>query len=85
VHVKVTTVRGDKRTYRYLNLVESFREDGKVRHKVVARLGEAEEMTRSGELARLVDALAAHLREERAAVLSAEAAPSIGAVAAARA
>jgi transposase len=85
VHVKVTTVRGDKRTYRYLNLVESFREGGQVRHRVVARLGEADEMTRSGELARLVDGLGAHLGEERAAALSAKAAPSIGAMAAAHA
>ena len=78
MHVKVTTVRGDKRTYRYLNLVESFREGGKVRHKVVARLGEADEMARSGELARLIDALGAHLEGGRAQELSAEAAPSIG-------
>jgi len=82
VHVKVTTVRGDKRTYRYLNLVESFREGGKVRHKVVARLGEADEMAQSGELARLIDALGAHLEGGRAQELSAEAAPSIGDVAA---
>ena len=78
MHVKVTTVRGDKRTYRYLNLVESFRESGTVRHKVVARLGEAGEMSRSGELARLVDALGAHLEGGRAKELSAETAPSIG-------
>lgn len=82
MHVKVNTVRGDKRTYRYLTLVESFREGGRVRHRVVARLGEADEMKRSGELARLVDALGQHLGDERGAVLSAEAAPSIGAVAA---
>jgi transposase len=85
VHVKVTTVRGDKRTYRYLSLVESYRENGKIQHRVVARLGEAEEMTKSGELARLVDALGQHLGDERASVLSAESAPSIGSVAAARA
>jgi hypothetical protein len=85
VHVKVTTVRGDKRTYRYLNLVESFREGGKVRHQVVARLGEADEMAKSGELARLIDALGAHLDGGgRAQELSAEAAPSIGDVAAVR-
>ena len=83
MHVKVTTVRGDKRTYRYLSLVESRRVDGKVRHEVVARLGEADELARSGELARLVDALGAHLGAARGKELSAESAPSIGAVAAA--
>jgi Transposase DDE domain len=83
VHVKVTTVRGDKRTYRYLSLVESRRVDGKVRHEVVARLGEADELTRSGELGRLVDALGAHLGADAAKELSADSAPSIGAVAAA--
>jgi Transposase DDE domain len=86
VHVKVTTVRGDKRTYRYLNLVESFREGGKVRHKVVARLGEADEMAKSGELARLIEALGAHVDGGgRAQELSVEAAPSIGDVTAVRA
>jgi hypothetical protein len=80
VHVKVTTVRGDKRTYRYLNLVESFRENGRVAHRVVARLGEADEMKASGELARLVAALDQHLDGDRAE-LSFEAAPSVGATA----
>ncbi len=84
MHVKVTTVRGDKRTYRYLNLVESFREGGKVRHKVVARLGEADEMAKSGELSRLIDALGAHVEGGRAQALSAESAPSIGAIVAVR-
>lgn len=85
MHVKVTTVRGDKRTYRYLSLVESRRVDGKVRHEVVARLGEAEELARSGELSRLVDALGAHLGEPGGKELSFESAPSIGAMAAAHA
>jgi len=75
VHVKVTTVRGDKQTYRYLNLVESFREGGKVRRWVVARLGEADEIAKSGELARLVDALAAHIEGGRTPMLTADSAP----------
>lgn len=82
VHLKVTTVRGGKRTYRYLMLVESFREGGKVRHRVIARLGEASEMAASGELGRLVDSLAAQGGERAGGSLSAEAAPSVGAVAA---
>lgn len=40
VHVKTTTVRQVKRTYRYLSLVESWGEDGKMRQCTVARLGE---------------------------------------------
>jgi transposase len=81
VHVKVTTVRHDKRTYRYLSLVESFREAGKVRQRVVARLGEAEEMAASGELARIVAALDSHLGG-RSRELSVAAAPAFGSVAA---
>jgi len=80
VHVKVTTVRGDKRTYRYLNLVESFREGSRVSHRVVARLGEADEMKASGELARLVAALGQHLDDGRSE-LTVDSAPSIGATA----
>ena len=81
MHVKVTTVRGDKRTYRYLSLVESYRENGKVSHKVVARLGEAEEMKASGELRRLVSALGQHL-DGASSELTIDSAPSIGATAA---
>ena len=81
MHVKVTTVRGDKRTYRYLSLVESYRENGKVSHKVVARLGEAEEMKASGELRRLVSALGQHL-DGASSELTVDSAPSIGATAA---
>jgi len=81
MHVKITTVRGDKRTYRYLNLVESFRENGRVAHRVVARLGEADEMKASGELARLVAALGQHLDGARSD-LTFQSAPSIGATAA---
>lgn len=86
MHVKVTTVRHDKRTYRYLSLVESYREAGKVRQRVVARLGEADEMASSGELDRIVAALGAHLEGGgRSSELSAEAAPAFGSMAACQA
>ena len=62
MYVKVSTVRSGKKTYRYLTLAESFRnEDGQPRSRIVARLGEVSEMTTSGELERIVDALSAQL------------------------
>jgi hypothetical protein len=62
VYVKVSTVRSGKTTYRYLTLAESFRnEDGQPRSRIIARLGEVSEMTTSGELERIVDALSAQL------------------------
>ena len=60
--MKVSTVRSGKKTYRYLTLAESFRnEDGQPRSRIVARLGEVSEMTTSGELERIVEALSAQL------------------------
>ncbi|MGP8152038.1 MAG: hypothetical protein ACLPXU_15330, partial [Acidimicrobiales bacterium] len=42
-------MRSGKKTYRYLTLAESFRnEDGQPRSRIVARLGEVSEMTASG-------------------------------------
>jgi hypothetical protein len=62
VHVKTTTVRQVKRTYRYLSLVESWGEDGKMRHRTVARLGEASALAASGQLGRIIAALSAFAR-----------------------
>ena len=60
--VKVSTVRSGRKTYRYLTLAESFRnEGGQPRSRIVARLGEMSEMTTSGELERIVDALSAQV------------------------
>ena len=82
MYVKVTTTRAGKKIYRYLTLVESYREAGKVRQRTVARLGEADEMTASGELARIVAGLSVHLGADHQASLSAESAPAFGGVAA---
>jgi hypothetical protein len=83
VYVKVSTVRSGRRTYRYLTLAESFRnEDGQPRSRIVARLGEVSEMTTSGELERIVDALSAQLGRGAPIGLVAESAPSYGAMAA---
>lgn len=83
VYVKVSTVRSGKKTYRYLTLAESYRnEQGQPRHRVVARLGEVSEMLSSGELERIVAALSAQLGLGGAPELTAESAPSYGAMAA---
>jgi transposase len=83
VHVKVSTVRSGKKTYRYLTLAESYRnEDGQPRSRIVARLGEVSEMTTSGELERIVEALSAQLGRGSSPSLTAESAPSYGAMAA---
>jgi transposase len=83
VYVKVSTVRSGKKTYRYLTLAESFRnEDGQPRSRIVARLGEVSEMTTSGELERIVEALSAQLGRASSLELTAESAPSYGAMAA---
>jgi hypothetical protein len=60
VYVKTTRVRRGNRVYEYLSLVEAVRDGGRVRHDVVARLGEASALRASGELDRIVAALASH-------------------------
>ncbi len=75
-------MRRGNRVYEYLSLVEAVRDGGRVRHHVVARLGEASALRASGELDRIVAALAAH--GERALVdesdLGVEDARAVGAV-----
>jgi hypothetical protein len=85
VFVKTTRVkRGNGKTYEYLTLVEAVREGGKVGHRVLFRLGEAEALRRTGELERIVAALQSHCDTEVVAAqeLVAEDAPAAGAVAA---
>jgi hypothetical protein len=54
---RVQVRRGDK-TYVYLKLVESYREGGRVRQRVVANLGREDELKASGQLEALAGALA---------------------------
>src|ERR1039458_9530327 len=83
MHVKVSTVRTGKKTYRYLTLAESYRDEaGRPRSRIVARLGEVAEMASSGELERIVEALSAQLGRGAPLQLTAESAPSFGAMAA---
>jgi hypothetical protein len=60
MYVKTSTVPRGSPTYRYLPLVEAYRERGKVRHELVCRLGEAEELRSSGQLDRIIAALRRH-------------------------
>lgn len=83
--VKRSTVRGDKRTYEYLSLVEAFRDEAGVsRNRTLFRLGEVSKLKASGELDRIVEALSAHARGQwvEADALAAEEAPAIGPLAA---
>lgn len=88
MYVKTNRVRRDNRVYEYLTLVEAVRDGGKVRHRTIARLGEASRLRESGELERIIAALQAHTDCNggddvvRAGDLSAESAPGFGAIAA---
>jgi len=84
VYVKTTRVRRGNRTYEYLSLVQAVRDGGRVRHDVVARLGEVSALRASGELDRIVAALASHAARTWCpdSAIEAEAARSAGAVAA---
>ena len=55
--VRVQRVRQGQRTYEYVHLVEGFRDaDGKVRHRVVAKLGRRDRLKASGALDNLAAA-----------------------------
>lgn len=90
MYVKTNRVRRDNRTYEYLTLVEAVRDGGKVRHRTIARLGEASRLRDTGELDRIIAALRAHTDTTRsdgddvvrAGDLEAQSAPGFGAIAA---
>ncbi len=83
--VKTTEVRRGNTTYRYLSLAEAFREEGKVRHRILFRLGEASALAESGELDRIIAALKAHARGVwiSAEELDCSEAPAVGGMASA--
>ena len=54
--LKETRVRRGEQVYTYVQLVEGFREGGRVRMRVVANLGRKEQLKASGELDRLAAA-----------------------------
>jgi hypothetical protein len=84
VFVKTTRrKRGDK-TYEYLSLVEAVRDGDRTGHRTLLRLGEVTALRDSGQLARIIAALEAHLQRERVELddVTAESAVALGGVAA---
>ena len=58
MYAKRVQVRRGDRTYTYLKLVQSYREGGRVRQRVVANLGREDELKASGQLEALAGAFA---------------------------
>ena len=56
--VKETKVKRSGREYTYLQLVDGYRENGKVRHRVVANLGRKDALKESGQLEALAGSFA---------------------------
>jgi hypothetical protein len=52
--VRLKTVRAADRTYQYLQVVENFREDGRVRQRIVGSLGRLDELLQSGDLEQVI-------------------------------
>lgn len=69
--VRTKTVRSAGRTYRYLHIVENYREDGRVRQRIVGSLGRLEDLQESGNLEQVVRQLVEHCPAVR--ILEAEA------------
>lgn len=73
--VRTKTVRSAGRTYRYLHLVENYRQDGRVRQRIVGSLGRLEDLQQSGNLEQVIRQLVEHCPAVR--LLQAEAAGSL--------
>jgi Domain of unknown function (DUF4277)/Transposase DDE domain len=58
MYVKRVTVRRGASSYVYLRLVEAYRQDGRVRHRVIANLGREDELKSSGQLDQLASSFA---------------------------
>jgi hypothetical protein len=58
MYVKRVTVKRGGNSYVYLRLVEAYRQDGKVRHRVIANLGREDELKASGQLDQLAASFA---------------------------
>jgi Domain of unknown function (DUF4277)/Transposase DDE domain len=58
MYTKRVQVRRGEKTYVYVKLVESYRDGGRVRQRVVANLGREDELKASGQLEALAGALA---------------------------
>ena len=84
--VKRTVKRYGETAYEYLTLVEAVRREGKLTQRTLFRLGEVSELRESGQLDRIVKALAAYAKGTylEAGELEGLGSPSFGAVAAIR-
>lgn len=58
MYVKRVVVRRGESSYAYLRLVEAYRQDGKVRHRVIANLGREDVLKASGQLDQLAASFA---------------------------
>jgi hypothetical protein len=58
MYVKRATVRRGDSSYVYLRLVEAYRQDGRVRHRVIANLGREDVLKASGQLDQLAASFA---------------------------
>jgi uncharacterized protein DUF4277/DDE family transposase len=58
MYVKRATVKRGGTSYAYLRLVQAYRQDGKVRHRVIANLGREDELKASGQLDQLAASFA---------------------------
>jgi Transposase DDE domain len=54
---RIKTVSANGRRYDYLHIVENYREDGRVRQRIVASLGRLDELLAKGELQRVVEGM----------------------------
>jgi hypothetical protein len=87
VFVKTTVRRRGDKSYTYLSLVEATRENGKVGHRTLLRLGEASALRDSGQLDRIISALRTHAEGTwlDASEFGASGAPAVGGMAVAHA
>jgi transposase len=58
MYVKRVTVKRGESSYVYLRLVEAYRQDGRVRHRVIANLGREDVLKASGQLDQLAASFA---------------------------
>lgn len=54
---RIKTVSANGRNYNYLHIVENYREDGRVRQRIVASLGRLDELLAKGDLQRVVEGM----------------------------
>ena len=58
--VRSKTIESNGRTYQYIHIVETFRENGKVRQRIVGSLGRLDELLGQGDLERVITGLVEH-------------------------